>query len=75
MTERFNISTEELTTLKKAARYMKLEWRPLAARPDLARRILDLVAERGVEEGCEEYARQREVEFNVLAVYGGWDGV
>ena len=70
MSERFNISTEELTTLKKAARFMNLEWRPLAARPVHARRILDLVAELGVEKGCKEYARQRDVEFSWALKFG-----
>ena len=52
---KFNINSKDLGTLKSAARYMKLDWMSLAARPAVANRILGLIKELGLEKGCEEY--------------------
>jgi len=56
MTVKFNFNSKDLGTLKAAARYMKLEWRTLAARPVVANHLLELVKELGLEAGCEESA-------------------
>ena len=70
MAERYSVSSADLVVVKKAAKYMATMWRPLAARPHLVSRIVKLVAEHGLEEGCEEYARIEAMENSPEYIYG-----
>jgi len=59
----FHISKHELLTIKKAVKYMhpdhgKRHWLYLAARPRVARALVSLIDELGVENGCEEWGRR-----------------
>jgi len=54
--ERYDLTSKDLSIVKKAARYMRLDWKSLAARASIARRLIDLVASHGVADGCEKFA-------------------
>ena len=69
MATKFNISSADLAIIRRAAIYMKTNWRPVAARPHLAARIVQLVAEYGLEDGCEKYARRAAAEFASEHIY------
>ena len=43
-------------TLKKACKHMGLSWTAEAARPDTAKKLVELVDEHGLEKGCEMWA-------------------
>ena len=51
------LSAAEVRTVKRAARFMGLNWRAEVARPVSARRLADAVDRLGVEAGCEEWSR------------------
>jgi hypothetical protein len=51
------LSTAEVRTVKRAARYMGLGWQAEVARPVSARRLCELVDRLGVEAGCDEWSR------------------
>jgi hypothetical protein len=59
----FYISKHELLTIKKAVKYTcarprKRDWLQIAARPLVAKKLVSLIDELGVESGCEEWGRQ-----------------
>lgn len=47
-TERFNLSASELRTLKQACKAFNLQWRAQAARPTVARKLIDQFKYKGV---------------------------
>ena len=55
--ERYNLSAAEVRTVKRACRFMSLNYRAEVARPVSARRLCECVDRLGVEAGCEEWAR------------------
>ena len=59
MSIEYNLSAAEVRTVKRAARFMGLNWRAEVARPVSARRLADAVDRLGVESGCEEWSREQ----------------
>ena len=59
MTMRHNLSADEVRTVKRAARFMRLHWQAEVARPASARRLVDAVDRLGIEAGCEEWSREQ----------------
>jgi len=57
--ERYNLNAAEVGTVKRACRFMSLDWKAEAARPVSARRLVDAVDRLGVESGCEEWSREQ----------------
>ena len=51
------LSRGEISTLKQAARYMRLDWRMLAARPVWSDAVLGCIRRAGgdIAAGCEEF--------------------
>jgi hypothetical protein len=47
-TELFNLTPDELRDLKRACKAFNLRWRSLAARPTIARRLVDQFKHTGV---------------------------
>ena len=59
----FHISKHELRTIKKAVKYMyarprKRDWLQIAARPLVAKKLVSLIDDLGVEMGCEVWGRE-----------------
>jgi len=52
----YYLTKEELATVKRAAKFMRLHWQAEAARPLSARRLCKLIAEHGTAVGCEKWA-------------------
>jgi len=59
MTRKHDILTRaQLSTVKRAAKHMRLGWQAEAARPESAFRLCDAIERLGLEDGCEEWGRQ-----------------
>ena len=57
-TKHDNLTRAQLSTVKRAAKHMRLGWQAEASRPVSALRLCDSIGRLGLEDGCEEWGRQ-----------------
>lgn len=58
MTVEYHVTQKQLSQIKRAAVWMGLPWRPIAARPASAARLCEAIDQWGIPSGCQEWSEK-----------------